>query len=95
GRAMDIGGKSVTGSDGKMRWKLSNYICDLGRIVIEEPVAFVATPRATTPFLMTSITVSLGNDLEIDVFSWDVNGNPAAGTRFSWRCWFNFPPVIL
>ncbi|MGB5558599.1 MAG: hypothetical protein WBN04_11370, partial [Paracoccaceae bacterium] len=95
GRAMDIGGKSVTGSDGKLRWKLSNYICDIGIVFIDEPVAFVATARATVARMMTSNTVSTGRDLEIDVFSWDSDGKPASGTRFSWRCWFNLPPVIL
>jgi hypothetical protein len=95
GQAMDIGGKSITGSDGKMRWILTNYICEDALRVIEEPVAFVATPRATGPVLMTSNTVSTGTDLVIDVFSWNTDGTPAANTRFSWRCWFNFPQIIL
>jgi hypothetical protein len=95
GQAMDIGGKAVTGSDGKMRWILTNYICEDALRVIDEPVAFVATPRATGPVLMTSNTVSTGNDLVIDVFSWNTDGTPAASTRFSWRCWFNFPQIIL
>lgn len=95
GQSMDIGGKAATGADGKMRWKLSNYICDLGQIIIEEPIAFVATARSTTPVVMTTNTISVGNDLEIDVFSWDQSGNPSPGKRYSWRCWFNFPPVIF
>jgi hypothetical protein len=95
GQAMDIGGKSITGSDGKMRWTLKDYICEDPLMFIEEPVAFVATPRAAGPVMMTSTTVSTGNDLVIDVFSWNTNGTPAASTRFSWRCWFNFPQVIL
>lgn len=95
GQAMDIGGKSVTGSDGKMRWVLKNYICDDRLIAVDEPVAFVATPRATGPVLMTTNTVSSGSDLVIDVFSWTITGAPAANTRFSWRCWFSFPPIIL
>ncbi len=95
GQAMDIGGKSITGSDGKMRWILTNYICEDALRVIEEPVAFVATPRATGPVMMTSNTVSTGNDLVIDVFSWNADGTPAANIRFSWRCWFNFPQIIL
>lgn len=95
GQAMDIGGKAVTGSDGKMRWKLTNYICEDRLMVVDEPVAFVATARATVARMMTSNTVSTGKDLEIDVFSWDSDGNPAGGTSFSWRCWFNFPVIIL
>lgn len=95
GQAMDIGGKSITGNDGRMQWKLTNYICEGNLQIIEEPVAFVATPRATGPVLMTTNTVSTGNDLVIDVFSWTVAGAPAANTRFSWRCWFNFPQIIL
>ena len=91
---IDTGGKSVTGSDGKTRWRLSHFICESGAIKVEEPVAFVATARADRPVIMTSETVSVGNDLEIDIYSWDINGNPAPGTRFSWRCWAHSPAVV-
>lgn len=95
GPGMDIGGKAVTGSDGRMQWKLTNYICENGPLAVDEPVSFVATPRAASAVMMTSTTVSTGSDLVIDVFSWNPDGSPAPGTRFSWRCWFNLPPIIL
>ena len=95
GQGLDIGGKAVTGSDGKLRWKLTNFICEDIHLGVEEPAAFVATPRSTVPVLMTTNTVSTGPDLEIDVFSWTLSGDPAPGVRFSWRCWVNLPPVIL
>lgn len=92
---MDIGGKSTTGADGRFRWKLTAFICEGPFTLTEEPVAFVATPRAVAPVLMTTNTVAAGNDLEIDVFSWTTEGTPAPFTRFSWRCWLQLPPVIL
>lgn len=95
GRAMDIGGKAMTGSDGMMRWKLTSYVCQNDHLLIEEPVSFVATARSTRAVMMTTNTVSVANgDLVIDVFSWNVDGSPAANTRFGWRCWFNFPIFI-
>jgi hypothetical protein len=94
GDGIDIGGKSSTGNDGKTHWKLSNFICESSAITVDEPVAFVATARADRPIVMTSETVAVGNDLEIDVYSWDINGNPAPGTRFSWRCWAHNPIVV-
>ena len=94
-RALDIGGKSVTGVDGKVRWKLTSYICEDIHLSVEEPAAFVATPRSTVPVMMTTNTVATGPDLEIDVFSWTPAGDPAPFVRFSWRCWVQQPPVIL
>ena len=94
GDGIDIGGKSATGSDGKTRWRLSNFICESAAINVDEPVAFVATARADRPVVMTSETVSVGNNLEIDIYSWDINGNPAPGTRFSWRCWAHSPIAV-
>lgn len=92
---MDIGGKATTGGDGRFLWKLSAYVCEKPFILSDEPVAFVATPRATAPVLITTNTVATGNDLQIDVFSWTAEGTPAPFTRFSWRCWLQLPPVLL
>lgn len=95
GQGMDIAGKAVTGNSGRMQWKLTSYICENGPLLIEEPAAFVATPRSAGPVMMTSTTVSVGPDLVIDVFSWTTGGAPAPNTAFSWRCWFNLVPIIL
>ena len=92
---MDIGGKATTGGDGRFLWKLSAYVCEKPFILSDEPVAFVATPRAAAPVLVTTTTLATGNDLQVEVFSWTAAGAPAPFTRFSWRCWLQLPPVIL
>ena len=91
---LDVGGKSVTSDEGKFTWKLSNFICEVGRLNVSEPACFVATARSNSPVFLTSSTVSVGDDLVIDVFSWDTSGNAAPNVRFSWRCWTDTPFII-
>ncbi len=91
---IDVGGKAATSSEGKFTWKLSNFICENGRLFVSEPASFVATARSKTPVFLTSNTISAGNDLIIDVFSWDSSGKPSPNAHFSWRCWVDTPIVV-
>lgn len=94
GDSLDLGGKAQTGTDGKVSWKLSNFICGPGPAKLDEPVSFVATARANHPIIITSDIVKTGGDLEIDVYSWELSGEPAPETRFSWRCWVHEPIAV-
>lgn len=92
---LDIGGKATTNDAGKLTWKLSNFYC--GQFEVSEPVSFVATARSNSPVFLTSRTISTGDDLVIDVFSWDISGNPAPTVAFAWRCWTDWrepSPII-
>jgi hypothetical protein len=82
----DIGGKATTNDAGRLTWKLSDFTCDISS-AIEEPASFVATAQSDSPVILTTKTVFAGNNLVIEVFSWNVDGNPAPNVRFAWRCW--------
>ena len=82
----DIGGVAKTNTEGHLLWRLSDYVCDtIGGY--EEPISFVATANRSTPVIMTCKVRSVGHDIQIDVWSWEVSGDPAPSVRFSWRCW--------
>lgn len=91
-RGLDVGGRARTGDVGRLTWKLSDFVCD-GQSVAE-PASFVATAQSDSAVVLTTKTVSTGDDLVIEVFSWDINGNPAPNVRFAWRCWTQTPPII-
>ncbi len=84
---LDVGGKASTGDAGQLTWKLSKFICETSPPNISELASFVATAQSDSPIVLTTRTVSTGNDLVIEVFSWDMNGNPAPNVQFAWRCW--------
>ena len=63
---LDIGGKAVTDNAGRLLWKLSDFICVVGRISVSEPASFVATARSKSPVFLTSRTISTGDDLVIE-----------------------------
>lgn len=90
-QGFDVGGKSSTGATGHLTWKLSNYVCESPRSLFLEPASFVATAQSESPVVMTTKTLSSGDDLVIKVFSWLMNGNPAPNVRFTWRCWCDSP----
>ena len=95
---LDVGGKAVTDNAGRLLWKLTDFICEGDGLSVSEPASFVATARSKSPVFLTSRTISTGDDLVIDVFSWDTSGNPAPKVGFAWRCWIEVdepaPPVI-
>jgi hypothetical protein len=89
--ALDVGGTSRTGADGKVTLDLSDYICEFSRdqhFEFSRPINFVATPRSKTPAFLTSMQTLTGGvaDVAITVFSWDANGNPGKNVSFDWRC---------
>jgi hypothetical protein len=89
---IDLSGGSVTDSAGRMTWILSNFVCPEnipGRgFPIEFPVSFVATPLTDKPCYITVkfIVPTIPNDVIIEVYSWDKQGESAPSTPFYWRC---------
>jgi len=89
---IDLSGGSVTDSEGRMTWILSNYICPenvpQNGLPIDFPVSFVATPQSDKPCYITIkfIVPIVPNDVVIEVFSWNSKGEQAPSTPFYWRC---------
>ena len=96
-RILDVSGVARTGTDGKVEFLLSDFHCaDVGRVSIEHPVNFLATPRSLSPVFLTAIRTVTGNgrDVKITVSSWDPTGTPAGNTPFDWRCRVPYLPVV-
>ena len=86
-RDLDVGGRAATGRDGKLTWRLSDFICEQPGGDYTDPVSFVATAQADAAVTITIGAPVVGNDVTLDVFSWDSSGAPAPNVRFSWRFW--------
>ncbi len=96
--SMDICGNGQTDSDGKMNIRIEDFIClraatpGEGAELIQPPVYFVATPMINGPVIVTfeinrrpaDVFDTLG--LDINVFTWEITGEPKPGVRFQWRC---------
>jgi len=92
--AIDIVGSSRTGGNGKMTWRLTDFICLIRQPIVEAPASFIATPISQSPvYLTTTIefpeppaNAAGSRDLIVEVFSWDPGGSSAPRIPFSWRC---------
>lgn len=89
---IDLSGGSFTGSNGRMTWRLLNFVCpetvaERGGFPINFPMSFVATPLTDKPCYITVkfIPSTVPNDVVFEVFSWNRNGQPAPKTPFEWR----------
>lgn len=60
---------------------------------LAEPVHIVATPHGSVASFLTVDHALMGDsasgDVEITVYAWDSNGNPAPDIAFDWRCRLN------
>ncbi len=94
--AIDIAGPSRTGDDGKMIWRLTDFICPGGQPIVEPPASFVATPISRSPvFLTTTIEFpEPPRDLVVEVFTWGPGGSSAPRIPFSWRCRVRYDEII-
>jgi len=98
GTAIDVSGLATTQADGKVTWRLREYIetCDSFIVAIDHPFSFVATPHSETPVYITTRPdqgpLVPPGDVSVEVFTWDQTGLPAPGVSFSWRC---HVPVVL
>jgi hypothetical protein len=100
-KLLDASGASLTGSDGKRVFRLSQFVCLPQHRLLSEPVNVLATPRSKEPFFVTTLhslvdpNDILRSDVEIIVFGWDRNGDPAPDLSFHWRCRVHSAIVIL
>ncbi len=94
--AIDIAGQSRTGDNGKMTWRLTDFICPGGQPIVEPPASFVATPISQSPVYLTT-TIEFPDpprDLVVEVFTWDPGGSSAPRIPFSWRCRVRYKEII-
>jgi hypothetical protein len=86
-KLLDVSGVANTGSDGKSRFRLTNFICPAGE-KFELPINVVATPLSSTPCFLTvnRFLVDNGADVEIQISTWNADGTAAPTVSFDWRC---------
>lgn len=95
--AVDVAGQAQTDDEGKMTWRLTDFICAGTDRKVEGPASFVATPITMEPtYLTTRIVIpNQADDLIVHVFTWDSSGSPAARIRFSWRCRVRYSETFI
>ena len=89
---LDVCGFAWTGDDGKIVFRLSQFVVCLGGHYTE-PINVVATARTPNPNFLTAEysfvvvdPVTGANDVEIKISAWHANGKAAADVLFDWRC---------
>lgn len=100
-KLLEVSGVAATRADGTVRFRLKQYIC-LDLITFDYPINVVATPLASRPVFLTvrnslvlDPTNTFGEDVNIEVFTWDVNGAAAPRIAFNWRCRVPFAETIF
>lgn len=90
-----------------MKIRIEDFIClraaraGVGEELIEPPIYFVATPMLNKPVIVTfeinrrpaDVYDTLG--LDIDVFTWEITGEPKPGVRFQWRCCVKYSDIRI
>ncbi|MGW9184873.1 hypothetical protein [Agromyces sp. NPDC055661] len=94
-RMLDVSGGGVTDANGKATIRLKDVTClfappQAGEnfLVASAPINVVATPRAQSAIHATvrASLVNADRDAQIEVFTWDAQGQPVGGAPFYWRC---------
>jgi hypothetical protein len=102
-RVLDVSGGGVTDANGTTTISLKAVTCVFGSPGAGQnffnpsaPVNVVATPRTRTATHVTvrATVVAADRDVQIEVFSWDAQGQPAAQTPFHYRCTVELDEVV-
>jgi hypothetical protein len=100
-KLLDVSGSAGTGTDGKARFRLTDFIC-FDKAAFEHPINVIATPLASKPVFLTILhsllmdpTNTFAIDVDIQVFTWDANGTAAPKIPFNWRCRVAFEDPIF
>jgi hypothetical protein len=96
-RMLDLMGSGRTGADGTVTLHVRDYVCwDEWKIVPDDEVWVVATPRSSQPVYLTHVVQVppvLGGppptpaelDVQLRVMAWDPSGQPVPDVFFTWR----------
>jgi hypothetical protein len=101
---LDVSGFTITSDAGNATLLIKNFICpqEPSRLYFE-PVITVATPASPKPSFLTIThsrvpdpTLPAGNftNVQINIFSWDINGAPAPNVAVNFRCRVPTAPII-
>lgn len=102
---MDVSGIFRVGQSGVAKFRLSDYFCRPLSLTegrdFHRPIVFVATPYASRPTFVTAVPTIVadggvdqyGNDVEIEVFTWDAAGNATGPVVLQFRCSVGFRSV--
>jgi hypothetical protein len=102
-RVLDVSGGGVTDANGKATISLKAVTCVFGSPAAGQnffnpsaPVNVVATPRTqvATHVTVRATVVTADRDVQIEVLSWDAQGQPASQTPFHYRCTVELDEVV-
>ena len=94
---LDVSGVLSTAANSQLVFQISEVVCFVDPYVLSEPINVVVTPRSSSPSFATQIHALINNntDVQITVYTWDADGNPAPNVSFDWRCRVVLEPVIF
>ena len=93
---LDVSGWWVTGGEGTVTLRLSQFICLSESLV--GPATVVATPTSGDRPLSVTVEHSIvddGNDVEMAFWTWNPDGSAAPETSFDWRCRVPYWEIIF
>lgn len=91
---LDVSGFSSMPDSGHLTLLVTGFLCskETARIY-NEPVNIVATAVSASPVfltathtLITSPTLNVVTDVQIDIYAWDNTGAPVGNVPVNWRC---------
>ena len=92
---LDVTGIGLTDNDGRRTFRLRSFLCSVTE-KFTFPMNCVATPLSLTPCFVTlnHTLINNGEDVEIQIFTWDAAGAPAPRVSFDWRCRVELQQII-
>jgi len=93
---LDVSGWWVTGGEGTVTLRLSQFICLSESLV--GPATVVATPTSGDRPSFVTVEHSIvddGNDVEMAFWTWNPDGSAAPETSFDWRCRVPYWEIIF
>ncbi|MGC1483548.1 MAG: hypothetical protein WA789_07140 [Candidatus Acidiferrum sp.] len=94
---LDVSGVNSTADNGQLVFQISEVVCFMDAHALSEPINVVVTPRSSSPSFATQThaLINSNTDVQITVYTWDANGNPAPNVAFDWRCRVVSEPIIF
>jgi hypothetical protein len=94
---LDVSGVNETADNGQLVFPISAVVCFTDAYALNEPINVLVTPRSSSPCFATQThaLINSNTDVQITVYTWDANGNPAPNVAFDWRCRVVYEPIIF